>query len=66
MLANVSMCIGTALSGIFYRIVGFYGVYLIALSMYSVSLVYGYFFIHDPKVESSENPIAQESKGFFR
>uniref|UniRef100_A0AAR5Q7W0 Major facilitator superfamily (MFS) profile domain-containing protein n=2 Tax=Dendroctonus ponderosae TaxID=77166 RepID=A0AAR5Q7W0_DENPD len=66
MLANVSMCIGTALSGIFYRVVGFYGVYLIALCMYSVSLVYGYFFIHDPKEESSDNAIAQKSKGFLR
>ncbi|KAH1008084.1 hypothetical protein HUJ04_005228 [Dendroctonus ponderosae] len=47
-------------------VVGFYGVYLIALCMYSVSLVYGYFFIHDPKEESSDNAIAQKSKGFLR
>lgn len=63
-LSNISMCIGTALSGVLYEFTGFYGVYYIALAMYSVSLIYGYFRIEDTCTKSPDKRI--ESNGFCR
>ncbi|XP_066142939.1 lysosomal proton-coupled steroid conjugate and bile acid symporter SLC46A3-like [Euwallacea fornicatus] len=69
MLTNVAMCIGTALSGVLYEYTGFYGVYLIAMIMYSVSLGYGFIFIEDPCNQFSEDGAKIEkpkSNGFCR
>lgn len=69
MLANVSMCVGTALSGVLYEAIGFYGVFLTALGMYMVGLTYGYFFIQDPcdkPLEGGDLPTKVESRGFCR
>ncbi|KAF7270826.1 hypothetical protein GWI33_016233 [Rhynchophorus ferrugineus] len=62
-LANVGMCLGTALSGILYKMFGFYGVYIIALCMYSIALTYGYFSISDPKPCGDSET---KSQGFFK
>ncbi|XP_050305956.1 uncharacterized protein LOC126743064 [Anthonomus grandis grandis] len=67
LLANVSMCIGTALSGVLYKSIGFYGVFGTALGMYSVSLGYGYFFVRDTcKMAKEGGSVVVKSEGFFR
>lgn len=70
---SVGVPIGTALSGILFRELGFYGVYTIATVLYIFSFVYGMIFIKETKpaisMESKE-PVQDTSclylvKDFF-
>ncbi|XP_050421662.1 solute carrier family 46 member 3-like [Adelges cooleyi] len=58
---SVGVPIGTALSGILYREIGFYGVYAIATVLYVFSFVYGMVFIKeehpDVKTETKQPPL---------
>lgn len=50
--ASVALClpIGTGLSGILYRVLGFSGVYTLALVLCFISVCMAHLFIHDSKV----------------
>lgn len=41
MFSNVSLTIGIALSGILYRWIGFYGVFSLSLTLYTIGFTYG-------------------------
>lgn len=57
---SVGVPIGTALSGVLFRELGFYGVYIIATVLYIFAFVYGMVFIKETKseinIESKESP----------
>ncbi|XP_023308597.2 tetracycline resistance protein, class A [Lucilia cuprina] len=46
---SVGVPIGTALSGVLLKKIGFYGVFSISASLYVFSLVYGFFFLPEPR-----------------
>ncbi|XP_061401831.1 probable peptidoglycan muropeptide transporter SLC46 [Musca vetustissima] len=46
---SVGVPIGTALSGVLLKKIGFYGVFSISASLYVVSLFYGFFFLPEPR-----------------
>ncbi|XP_075155685.1 putative peptidoglycan muropeptide transporter SLC46 [Haematobia irritans] len=46
---SVGVPIGTALSGVLLKKIGFYGVFSISASLYVVSLIYGIFFLPEPR-----------------
>lgn len=48
-LFNISLTVGNALSGILYRIMGFYGVYSLALGLYTVGILYGIIFVKEDR-----------------
>ncbi|XP_025206750.1 uncharacterized protein LOC112602730 [Melanaphis sacchari] len=50
---SVAVPIGTALSGVLFRALGFYGVYIIAIVMYIFTITYGVIFIKETKPETS-------------
>lgn len=54
LFSNVSVTIGIALSGILYREIGFYGVFSLALSMYTVALLYGCLTMKEAKNETAK------------
>ncbi|XP_075970207.1 lysosomal proton-coupled steroid conjugate and bile acid symporter SLC46A3-like [Anticarsia gemmatalis] len=68
MFMSLGYPIGSALSGVILSWVGYYGVFLISGSLYLFSLVYGYYFLEEPKRKSEEKSESQteERKGFFR
>lgn len=47
---TIGLSLGVALSGILYQKLGFYGIFAISTTLYSLGLLYGYFFIRDPKI----------------
>lgn len=57
---SVAVPIGTALSGILFRELGFYGVYTIAIVLYTFTIVYGVIFVKEtpPKtsIDGKESP----------
>ncbi|KAJ8943028.1 hypothetical protein NQ318_022572 [Aromia moschata] len=64
MFMNVSLCVGIALSGVCYEKLGFYGVYALALAIYSVGLVYGIFFVKDiDEIERERGVVVENRKG---
>ncbi|KAJ8973809.1 hypothetical protein NQ317_014512 [Molorchus minor] len=70
MFMNVSLCIGISLSGIFYELIGFYGVYSLSLVMYLFSFSYGMIYIKDICEIEREQGIIKEKplekkKNFF-
>ncbi|XP_049772476.1 solute carrier family 46 member 3-like [Schistocerca cancellata] len=51
--------IGMALSGVLLRAIGFYGVFLTSACIYTSSITYGFFFIHD---KPRDTPAAADEK----
>lgn len=47
MFTHVSLTSGIALSGIVYRVLGFYGVYTLCISMLTIAIIYGYSILND-------------------
>ncbi|XP_045467373.1 proton-coupled folate transporter-like [Harmonia axyridis] len=47
MMTHVAVTFGIALSGVTFRILGFYGVYIISIVLFSISITYGYIIIKD-------------------
>lgn len=61
---SVGVPIGTALSGILFRELGFYGVYIIATVLYIFAFIYGMVFIKETKPEiciDSKEPLKNTS-----
>lgn len=50
---SVAVPIGTALSGIVFRELGFYGVYTIAIVLYTFTIVYGVIFVKESPPKTS-------------
>jgi len=60
------MAIGTALSGITFQKLGFYGVYGMSSALYIIGLLYGLLFIKEVSPKEPENAIIQtRNKGLF-
>lgn len=49
----VAMPIGSALSGILFQMLGYYGVYTLSLSLHFLTLIYGIVFIKEKRTEVS-------------
>ncbi|XP_026729687.1 proton-coupled folate transporter-like [Trichoplusia ni] len=71
-LVNIFMSlgypIGSALSGVLLSWVGYYGVFTISASLYMFSLVYGYYYLEEPR-QRAEKKIENQKykkKGFLR
>ncbi|CAH2107663.1 unnamed protein product [Euphydryas editha] len=47
--------IGSALSGVLLTWIGYYGIFSLSASLYLFSLVYGYFYLEDPKRKQIKN-----------
>lgn len=61
-MANISMSVGIAMSGIMYNQTGFYGVFFLSLGMYICGVLYGYFRLKEtPKKIKDE-----DKKGFVK
>lgn len=50
---TIGLSFGIALSGILYKLLGFYGIFTICSSLYWMGLLYGYFFIKDRSIDGS-------------
>ncbi|KAL1131847.1 hypothetical protein AAG570_011458 [Ranatra chinensis] len=61
--SSISIPIGTAVSGVLYKKIGFYGVFSLSASIYVLSFCYGYFRIPEKRVERP--PKTDSSKDFF-
>lgn len=59
LLSTIGMAIGTALSGITFRKLGFYGVYATSTSLYIIGILYGLTCIKD--VSCTSNAIAKNT-----
>lgn len=68
-MSIVGMAIGTALSGITFRELGFYGVYIISAALYVLGLLYGLIFIKEVSPDKAGVVTQRKShgllKGFF-
>lgn len=69
LLSTVGMAIGTALSGITFREIGFYGVYTTSAVLYALGLLYGLIFIKEvpPNQLGNVAPVKSDDifNGFF-
>ncbi|XP_077287139.1 putative peptidoglycan muropeptide transporter SLC46 [Arctopsyche grandis] len=62
---SVGMPVGTALSGIFTKVLGFYGIFSICMCLYIVGFLYGWFRITDKRRNVEENVNKNACTGFF-
>jgi len=66
LLSTVGMAIGTALSGITFQKLGFYGVYATSSVLCIIGLLYGLIFIKEVSPNESENTTQQkQNNGLF-
>lgn len=66
LLSTVGMAIGTALSGITFRELGFWGVYTTTAALYAGGIVYGSVFIKEvPASDGSKTDRGGTFDGFF-
>lgn len=66
LLSTVGMAIGTALSGITFRELGFYGVYIISAALYVLGLLYGLIFIKEVSPNKAGAVTQRKSRGIFK
>ncbi|KAJ0180102.1 hypothetical protein K1T71_004693 [Dendrolimus kikuchii] len=67
MFMSLGYPIGSALSGVLLTWVGYYGVFLISSCLYLFSLIYGYFYLEEPKKKIPEKKKkAPKCLGFLR
>lgn len=59
---SVAVPVGTALSGILFLKLGFYGVYTIAIVLYSFTIVYGVIFVKETNPKTSIEPPTGDTK----
>ncbi|XP_044757876.1 uncharacterized protein LOC123316031 [Coccinella septempunctata] len=56
MFTHVSLTSGIALSGVVYRVLGFYGVYTLSIFMFVTALIYGFLVLEDaPSLDSDSS-----------
>ncbi|KAG6460454.1 proton-coupled folate transporter isoform X2 [Manduca sexta] len=61
--------IGSVLSGVLLKHVGYYGVFTLSCLLYLFSIIYGFFYIQDPKTAAIKNDTKDESsdlRGFLK
>lgn len=59
---TIGISFGVALSGILFQKLGFYGIYLICATLYSMGILYGFFILKDRKIKYETPVICQDSK----
>lgn len=65
-LVTISLGLGSTMSGILFNKLGFSGVFLLSIAMYTIALIYIHFKIHDTE-EVKEMPVEEApKKGFLR
>lgn len=65
LLSTVGMALGTALSGISFRELGFYGVYNTSAALCVFGLLYGMIFIKEVSPNASPNTTQKKNDGIF-
>jgi len=63
LLCTVGMAIGTALSGITFRELGFYGVYTTTAALYIFGFIYGLMFIKEVTPNNTDVTVKRKSRG---
>lgn len=63
-LVTISLGMGSTMSGILFNKLGFYGVFLLSIAMYTTALIYIHFRIHD--IEESIEKSEKSSVGFLK
>ncbi|XP_052751740.1 proton-coupled folate transporter-like [Galleria mellonella] len=58
--------IGSALSGILLTWIGYYGVFSLSAILYFFSLIYGYYYLEEPKTAKLEKNVKKKGRGFLR
>lgn len=58
MFMSLGYPIGSALSGVLLTWIGYYGVFSVSASLYVFSLLYGYYFIEDPKRKAIKRDVS--------
>lgn len=66
LLSTVGMAVGTALSGITFRELGFYGVFIISAVLYVLGLLYGLIFIKEVSPNIARTVMQKKSDGLFK
>lgn len=68
-LVNIFMSlgypIGSALSGVLLTWVGYYGVFTISASLYMFSLVYGYYYLEEPRQRAEKKIVSKSLYAFW-
>lgn len=63
---TIGISLGFAMSGILYKIIGFYGVYMVSAILYTFCLIYGIFYVKDFYVDNiTPVPIIKSLEDFF-
>lgn len=57
MFMSLGYPIGSALSGVLLRMIGYYGVFSISTLLYALSLIYGYYYLEDPAPKKTKNKV---------
>lgn len=58
MFMSLGYPIGSALSGVLLRVIGYYGVFSVSTMLYAFSLIYGYYYLEDPKPKKSVEKVS--------
>lgn len=58
MFMSLGYPIGSALSGVLLNWIGYYGVFIVSSMLYLFSLIYGYYFLKDPKRKQLEKNVS--------
>lgn len=59
---TIGISFGVALSGILFQKLGFYGIYTICATMYSMGILYGFFIIKDKRIKYDTPVVCQDNK----
>ncbi|KAK4884693.1 hypothetical protein RN001_000964 [Aquatica leii] len=59
-MLTISTTTGTALSGVIYRWIGFYGVFSIASALYLLGAIYGFYCIREDKLETKKSQVLKD------
>ncbi|KAM3961885.1 proton-coupled folate transporter-like [Aphomia sociella] len=58
--------IGSALSGVLLTWIGYYGIFSLSAVLYMFSLIYGYYYIEEPKNNTKQENYNNSGRGFLR
>uniref|UniRef100_A0A1A9WCM0 Major facilitator superfamily (MFS) profile domain-containing protein n=1 Tax=Glossina brevipalpis TaxID=37001 RepID=A0A1A9WCM0_9MUSC len=62
---SVGVPIGTALSGVLLKKIGFYGVFSISATLYMISLLYGFLFLPEPRTKCKSSAEKEKKKNLL-
>lgn len=61
MFMSLGYPIGSALSGVLLRIIGYYGVFTVSTLLYAFSLIYGYYYLEDPTPKKTKKKVSRST-----